>query len=136
MPEWSLNFHKRSKDASGKCTIHRGVGDVHFAIYTMSVEDKIILDNIEGLGDGYDEITLNIPDIGPCFSYIAQSAFVDKSLVPYDWYKALVLAGAKFHGFPASYVRQVDATPAIRDPDPKRAAKHWCIADKLITTHC
>ncbi len=102
----------------------------------MSVEDKIILDKIEGLGDGYDEITLHIPDFGTCFSYIAQNPFVDATLLPYDWYKALVLAGAKFHGFSASYVRHVEATPAIRDPDPKRAARHWGIAEKLITTHC
>ncbi|MDJ0792661.1 MAG: hypothetical protein QNI98_00350 [Woeseiaceae bacterium] len=136
MPEWSLNFYKRSKDASGKCTIHRSIEGVHFAIYAMDTEDRAVLDEIEGLGSGYDEITLHIPDFGTCFSYIAQDAFVDRSLVPYDWYKALVLAGVELHGFPGSYVRRIEATPAIRDPDPKRAAKHWGIVNKLITTHC
>ena len=26
---------------------------------------------------------------------------LDLQAIPYDWYKALVVAGARFHGFPA-----------------------------------
>ena len=134
--DWSLSFHKRSKDESGKCTIQRGVSGVHFAVYAMSADDKILLDEIEGLGNGYDGIELDTPEVGRCFSYIAQRDFIDDTLQPYTWYRALVLAGAKFHGFPDDYVRRLEATSAIRDPDLKRDAEHWRIVDKVITTHC
>ena len=86
--DWSLSFHKRSKDESGKCTVHRGSSGVHFAIFEMSANDKFTLDAIEGVGNGYDEIRLEVPAYGECFSYIAQDTFIDASLQPYDWYKS------------------------------------------------
>ena len=134
--DWSLSFNKRSKDESGKCTIHRGSNGVHFAVYAMTADDKKVLDAIEGVGNGYDEIRLQIPAFGECFSYIAQHEFVDDTLQPYAWYRALVLAGAGFHGFPDDYVQCLEATAAIRDPDPERDAEHWRLVDKVITTHC
>ena len=134
LPDWSLSFGKRSKDESGKCTLQPGTDGVHFAIYTMGTDDKNVLDAVEGLGNGYDEIRLEIPGYGECFSYIAQDAFVDESLVPYDWYRAFVLAGARFHGFPDHYVRRIEAVPALPDPDPERRAAQWALADKVIDT--
>ena len=134
LPGWSLSFHKKSRDESGKCTVHRGGDGVHFAIFSMSAGDKVALDSIEGLGRGYDEIRLEVPKFGSCFSYIAQESFVDESLVPYDWYKALVLAGAEFHGFPDDYRRRIAAAPARPDPDLERGAGQWALAETMTTT--
>ena len=136
LPDWSLRFDKRSRDESGKCTIHPGGDGVHFAIFEMSADDKRVLDGIEGLGDGYEHVVLDIPGFGDCFSYIAQSAFIDESLLPYDWYKALVHAGARFHGFPDGYRRRIEAVPSRPDPDPERRASQWALAEKVITAHC
>ena len=136
LPNWSLSFYKRSKDESGKCTVHRGSSGVHFAIFEMSANDKLTLDAIEGVGNGYDEIRLEVPAYGECFTYIAQDTFIDASLQPYDWYKSLVLAGAKYHGFPGDYVRQLESTAAIPDPDPRRSVEQWDVVNKVITTHC
>ncbi len=123
-------------DESGKCSLRRGSDGVHFAIFEMSAADKLALDEIEGVGNGYDEISLKIPGFGDCFSYIAHRTFVDDTLVPYDWYKALVLAGARHHNFPDDYICRIEAVPALRDPDTERHASQWALAEKVITTHC
>ncbi|MGI9235680.1 MAG: gamma-glutamylcyclotransferase family protein [Woeseiaceae bacterium] len=122
---WSLHFHKRSNDGSGKCNILSGGSGVHVAIFEISLEDKLALDKIEGLGSGYSNILLNLPEIGDCVSYIAEESYIDDSLVPYDWYKELVLIGARTHGFPADYLNRINSLPAHQDPDRYRRARGW-----------
>ena len=125
LPDWSLHFHKRSKDGSGKCSI-LSVGDgVHFSIFDISAAEKITLDGIEGVGLGYSEIVLNIPELGDCGSYVADETYIDDSLVPYDWYKEMVLIGARTHGFPDEYLKQIESVQARYDPDPIRRVKNW-----------
>lgn len=125
LAQWSLRFHKRSKDESGKCSILSGSDGVHFAIFEISAQDKLVLDEIEGLGNGYAGVTLNIPGFGDCVSYIAEETHIDDSLRPYDWYKELVLVGARFHNFPDHHVRHIQSIQAVRDPDRERAASQW-----------
>ena len=136
LPDWSLGFCKRSKDASGKCTIRPGSDGVHVAIFELSAADKQVLDEIEGLGNGYSEILLDVPGFGNCFSYVAESSHIDETLRPYDWYRELVLAGARLHGFPDDYVQRLEAVPTTADPDGERAARRWALVEKVITTHC
>ena len=131
LPGWSLCFHKRSKDDSGKCSILNGDNGVHFAIFDISVEDKLALDEIEGVGVGYFEVCLEIPGIGNCVSYAAQEGYIDESLRPYDWYKELVLAGARFHGFPEHYLKQIEHVQAIRDPDSERSVSQWAMVEQV-----
>jgi gamma-glutamylcyclotransferase len=45
-------------------------------------------------------------------------------VTPYDWYKALVIAGAREHGLPADYIAALAAAPAKPDPDKIRAARN------------
>lgn len=130
-PDWSLGFHKRSKDESGKCCISRGSGGAHFAIFDISNDDKLALDTIEGVGNGYAEITLNFEEFGDCESYVAQASHIDEALQPYDWYKELVLAGARLHGFPDAYLRAIESVRAICDPDTERRAKQWETVNKV-----
>jgi gamma-glutamylcyclotransferase len=125
LPNWSLCFHKRSKDHSGKCDILAGDHGVHFAIFEISDKDRMILGKIEGVGFGYSEILLSLPDFGDCVSYIAQKSHIDDSLRPYDWYKELVLVGARFHGFPDEYLKRIESIQALCDQDPDRRAKEW-----------
>ena len=131
LPDWSLRFHKRSKDASGKCSIIKGEEGVHVAIFDISVEDKQVLDAIEGVGNGYAAISLDVPGFGRCGSYTAESSHVDDSLQPYDWYKELVLAGARFHGFPNAYVQRIETVSSIADPDAGRQAEQWQIVESV-----
>ena len=131
LPDWSLRFNKRSFDESGKCNIVSGGSGIRIAIYDISIADKITLDRIEGLGSGYVEISLAVPDIGECKSYAAEESFIDKTLAPYDWYKELVLVGARVYGFPVEYVDEINAVVAHQDPDPRRSADRWTTVEMI-----
>jgi len=125
LPDWSLHFHKRSKDGSGKCNILSGGDGIHIAIFDISTEDKLALDKIEGLGLGYSQTQLDVPGIGGCASYVAEQSHIDNSLDPYDWYRELVLLGAQAHGFPEDYLNRIRSLQARKDPDPNRSIENW-----------
>jgi len=91
----------------------------------VSAEDKLTLDRIEGVGVGYSEISLCVPDVGDCVSYVAEESHIDDSLQPYDWYKELVLIGARFHGFPGDYLNQIESIHALDDPSLRRRLREW-----------
>jgi hypothetical protein len=131
LPNWSLHFHKRSNDGSGKCNILAGSGGIHVAVFDISAEDKLGLDEIEGLGRGYSQALLSIPGIGDCVTYVAQQSHIDGSLAPYDWYKELVMMGARVHGFPDDYSQRISSLRAIEDPDPGRRIKRWEIVEMV-----
>jgi len=131
LPNWSLCFHKRSKDESGKCSIAAGDHGVHFAVFELSAEDKLVLDRIEGVGIGYSEIVLSIPGFGDCGSYVAEQPYIDDSLQPYDWYKELVLQGMLYHRFPHHYVKPVESIAALPDPDLQRSARNWRTVERV-----
>ena len=132
LPDWSLRFHKLSKDRSGKCSIVSGDEGAYFAIFDISDDDKLELDRIEGVGNGYGSTSLHIPSFGDCATYIAEASHVDDALRPYDWYREFVLAGAAFHVFPADYVARIAAVRAIPDPDIERRARQWALAERIL----
>ena len=131
LPDWSLEFHKRSTDGSGKCSIRRGSSGVHLAIYDMDDSDRILLDRIEGLGAGYDDVNLDVPGFGGCFSYTAAATHVDDTLSPYDWYSGLVVAGARFHDFPRNYIDRIVSVATTRDPDAERHRLMWDLVESI-----
>ena len=131
LPDWSLRFHKRSVDASGKCSIQEGSTGVHFAVYDISEADKLVLDEIEGAGLGYAEISLVMPTYGRCFSYTASETHIDDALEPYDWYRELVLAGARLLDFPKDYVSTIAGVSACRDPEPPRHQEMWDLVNLI-----
>ena len=127
MPGYQLAFHKRSIDGSAKCLVYSGQDSsrvVYGALYEFESHEKQVLDKFEGVGNGYIEqplqLTLNKETLNS-YAYFAQATHIEPALVPYDWYKALVLAGARHHGLPAEYVASIEATPSIPDPDIERA---------------
>lgn len=126
MPGYLLAFHKRSVDASGKCLIYTEQEEHHKmygVLYEFDARDKTNLDALEGNGKGYSEqlvqFSLNGETYKP-YIYIAQSTHIDPTLVPYHWYKSLVLAGARYHNFPPEYIAAIETTPSKPDPDAKR----------------
>jgi len=131
LPDWSLRFHKRSVDTSGKCSIQHGSSGVHFAIYEISYADRRVLDRIEGVGSGYDVINLDMPGFGQCFSYAASETHIDEALDPYNWYQALVLVGARALGFPSDYVEDIATVSARRDPDLARHQEMWDLVNLI-----
>jgi len=131
VPGWSLNCHKRSKDGSAKFNIIAGGHGVYVAIFEISADDKIKLDNIEGVGSGYHTVNLSVPQIGYCTTYVAEDSYVDESLRPYEWYKKLTTLGARVQCFPDAYVQLIDEIPACEDPDKARHATNWRIVEAI-----
>ena len=123
LPDWSLHFHKRGADGSGKGNVLSGGEGVHIAIFEISADDKLILDGIEGVG--YSATLLDVPTFGECVSYVADESHIDGTLEPYDWYKQLVLIGAKTHCFPASYLNRIESIATCEDPDSERRKKQF-----------
>ncbi len=123
LPGWQLKFHKRGQDGSAKCNIiqtGKTVDVVYGAIYEMQANEKQQLDKIEGLSTGYRLVQIEIAAAGVVFYYVAEEAFIDNTLLPFSWYKELVMAGGRFHGFPEMYLAQLDRVQTQRDVDQLR----------------
>lgn len=101
------------------------------AVFDIDIEDEIILDEIEGVGIGYSKLVLTVPGFGDCMSYAAEESHIDDTLIPYDWYKELVLAGARALQFPEEYVNGIHTIDTWRDPDPERRAQGWRTVDRV-----
>ena len=121
----ALRFDKRGADGSGKCTLEATAGAVSYgAIYTIPAAARVVLDHIEGVGQGYLARWIDVDGFPPCYLYLADDRWRDGGLLPFDWYKALVQAGARHHRLPADYLSQIDAVPACPDTDSARAARN------------
>jgi hypothetical protein len=133
MPGKRLAFHKRSHDGSGKCLFYEpgSAHDIMYGVvYEFDVAEKSELDFLEGLGKGYNDVLVDVPLDGKTYQahvYMATSTHIDASLAPYDWYKELVLLGARYNGLPDEYVAKIESVASILDPNPDRAAKNEAI---------
>lgn len=125
----SLRYHKVGRDDSGKCNVwHTGEASdrVIGVVYEMLAEERPLLDAAEGLGHGYElteqrvfgEIEHEV------FFYVAQPAHIDDDMLPWCWYRDLVLHGARAHGLPADYVASLERAPFKPDPDRERRELH------------
>jgi hypothetical protein len=47
------------------------------------------------------------------FTYIARTSHVDATLRPADWYREVVVAGAREHGLPAAWIRWLEGGPEV-----------------------
>lgn len=122
----ALRFHKRgSVDGSGKCNIIEARDShVYVAIFEISRAGVDVLDIAEGVGAGYERSWIELDGFGRCLTYRAQESHIDESLTPFDWYKDLVLAGCRYHGFPAAYIEAIETAAALPDPDSERRDVH------------
>lgn len=128
---FSLHFHKRGMDGSGKCNIQAGDSGVYVAVYTMDSAEKPALDVIEHCGIGYDVTTIDVPGFGSCFTYAATETHVVDDLVPYCWYHELVVAGCRFLGLPEDYRDGISAVRRLRDPDSARRQRNWALVRSM-----
>jgi hypothetical protein len=118
-------------DGSGKANIVPGEGSVFFAIYGMTADDKSILDRIEGLGKGYEEREIECNGFGRCTTYQAAASAVDDSLSALDWYKEIVLLGARYHGLPEDYIAAIERVPSVPDQDNDRNRIHFSLIEEM-----
>ncbi|SNT22597.1 AIG2-like family protein [Sphingomonas laterariae] len=126
-----LRWHKRSRDGSGKCDIAASAaanGSVLGVLYEIAAHEKRALDRAEGLGAGYEEIEVEVLCGGsPITAKAYRATDTDPALRPYTWYRALVIAGAREHGLPASYIARLASVPADEDQDRTRHDEHMAL---------
>ena len=127
---YTLRFWKRGRDDSGKATIipsEQPHDQVIGVVYEIDEPERADLDRAEDLGHGYDSIEVRLAgregDLD-AFTYRARPSHLDRSLMPFDWYRDLVIAGAVEHGLPEAYIGRLRQVRATSDPDPDRAALH------------
>lgn len=99
--DFVVEFSKPSVDLSGKATLNNAAGG-HYrssgVLFEIAKAELERLDRAEGIGDGYDRhdsFGVRLKDGGEIVqarTYLA--AATDSGLKPYDWYLALVIAGA------------------------------------------
>jgi hypothetical protein len=128
---WSLQFHKRSPDGSGKCNILMPGNGVYVAIYEMGEADKRKLDEIEGTGSGYRDAGIDVPEFGHCATYLGSRSYLCNDLAPYDWYREMVLLGCQKQKFPDRYTSVVGTVTTSPDPDEVRSQQQWQIVERL-----
>ncbi len=124
-----LEFHKKSKDKSGKCDIVlSSAADVVWGrVFHINSKEKETLDCYEGLGRGYFEkyvtVELDCGSTVRAVTYYANPKKTKLGLKPYAWYKRHVLKGVKEAHLPPEYIKRIKAIYAKEDRCKERAAR-------------
>ena len=134
LPGWRLCFDKRGADGSAKANLRPAPGSDYCAwaaIYRVRPEQMPALDRFEGCGGGYETFRFDVPVEGrwqAALAYLTPSHWTSDSMRPYDWYQALILAGAAWLRLPEVYIESLAASPVIVDPDAGRRRARLALA--------
>lgn len=124
LPGYRLVFHKIGMDDSGKCDLlETGYpsDNAWGALFRMDDSEKPALDDAEGPGYRCEQFAVvHAGGQLETMTYLAKPDRQDPSIVPYDWYRELVLLGARLHAFPKEYISAIEQVPIRCDPDRKR----------------
>jgi hypothetical protein len=129
-----LEFCKQSADGSGKATLVQSAKEgalVHGVLFDIATAERTDLDAAEGLGQGYsrnDDFRVWSETSGEVRASTYIGTRLDRSLKPYDWYRALVIAGALQHELPAEWIAAIERVAARPDPKPNRATRVEAVA--------
>jgi gamma-glutamylcyclotransferase len=125
---WTVSFTKPGGDGSGKAGLVQRQGAAHpGVVYELAADEMPVLDRIEGLGHGYtrnDDFQVTMLDHGEPVStatYMPQRH--DHTLIPFDWYLALCIAGATENRFDTQVLAAFQATPFKPDIEDHRPAR-------------
>lgn len=140
VPGHALEFTKPGQDQSGKATL---TGTAAQGVHTPGVLfeiDKVdlpSLDKAEAAGVGYDRhdaFDVLLPGTGERLAATTYLA-IDTSphLKPFDWYLALVLAGAHEHGLDARHIAMLGRTEYEVDSHASRAGRAEAL--KALAAH-
>lgn len=113
-----LALDKSGRDGSGKANMKRDDGaHVWGVVYRIDLAHWPLLDTFER---GYARIEMGVEtETGEALgvqTYVALDLTDDP--VAYDWYKRLLVDGAREHGLPVDYVEALERLP--QRPDPRR----------------
>lgn len=113
-PGHTLTFTKKSLDLSGKATLTEAKDSrQHGVLFEIDYSEVPDLDREEGCSSGYgrnDTFPVVRPDGEQIKAVTYLASKPEPGLTPYDWYLALIVAGAKQHELPAA---QIEALRSI-----------------------
>ena len=125
---YCLRFSKRSTDSSGKATLVASPGEkVHGILFRIFDIERDSLDKAEDYPNGYSrndgfQVTRDSnSSLVDATTYLATK--IEPNLLPYDWYRALVLAGAIQHGLPDSHIETLCKTAWKSDANACRPSR-------------
>jgi gamma-glutamylcyclotransferase len=136
LPGWRLCFDKRGDDGSAKANLRPVPGSNHVAwaaAYRVQPEQWPALDRFEGCGGGYETFRFDVclgDAVMPALAYLTPSHWTTESMRPFDWYRELIVAGARFLDLPKEYVDMVSACPVTADPDQERRLARLALAEQ------
>ena len=100
---------------------------IHGVLFQFATDALTALDKAEHRGYGYKRCRVHPQTADSSvevFAYVAQSAYVDDALLPYDWYRALVTGGAHQHALPAAYRHRLETIRTYADPNEDRCTRY------------
>jgi gamma-glutamylcyclotransferase (GGCT)/AIG2-like uncharacterized protein YtfP len=120
----SLEHHrmvcnKRGRDGSAKANLVRAAGHrVWGVLYRIEQAQLALLDRFE---TGYERVHVEVlttaGDAHRAATY--RSDRITDDPTPFDWYRAMILEGAREHGLPQDYLSVLEALPTKPDGRPK-----------------
>jgi hypothetical protein len=129
LPAHLLAFDKVSTDGSGKCAFAPAAGDkVQGVLWNVPEIELGRLDLSEGRGYERDIVKVVCAEQQEYDAITYRASHRSNGLRPYDWYLALVLAGAEQQGLPQPYIDSLRATPFHSDPDTSRPTRREALA--------
>lgn len=136
---YELRFDKRSAEpapvgGTGNARRTEAPGDeIYGAIYRVATRDRSLLQEADRADGGYEVVNTRIQTNGrtilACMR-VARDDWIDETLVPFDWYVALVSSGARIQGLPAGYQRMLRRVRSVQDPNEDRAKAGFRLARK------
>ena len=110
-----LACNKQGRDGSAKANLVRAPGDrVWGVVYRIDKADLALLDQFEA---GYQRIEVEVGTTagGAHRASTYRSDRIAGDPTPLDWYRGLILEGAREHGLPEEYLAVLEALPARPD---------------------
>ncbi len=109
-----LAFDKPGRDGSAKANLRPQPGGLVWGVvYALDPDDWARLDRFER---GYDRVEVSVDGAARSLRVQTYRAARSCAALPFAWYLALCVAGARQHGLPRHWVEQLRATPVQPDP--------------------
>ena len=114
LERYRLTWDKPGADGSGKANIAPCPESVVWGVvYGLEPGEWLRLDACEpGYARTSIEVTL-ADEIVSCVTYRASGT--SATALPFEWYRSLVIEGARHHGLPETYVRGLETIPIQPD---------------------
>ncbi len=110
---YRFRFNKRGRDGSGKCNLNDDseIAETFGGLYQLS---GVQLDQLVLFEPGYGLASIEVELDGAMVrasTFIAEPDSLDDSLLPFDWYRRLVIRGAVSLQLPQNYIAQLALGP-------------------------